>query len=120
MATLVHQPITPKTGSEIRGVDLAKADARALAAIKSLLSERLVLVFRDQHLTREQHKAVCAHFGTGALQRHALTRCEDKEVLDVRTNAQSKYTAGEGWHTDVSCDRNPISASMLYITEVPE
>ena len=77
MATLMHQTITPKTGSEIRGFDLANVDAHTIAEIKSLLNERLVLVFRDQHLTREQHKAVCAQFGTGVLQRHALTRCED-------------------------------------------
>jgi taurine dioxygenase len=120
MVTLIHSTITPKTGSEIRGLDLATADAATLDAVKALLNERAVLVFRDQKLTREQHKRVCAHFGTGTLQRHALTRCDDKEVLDVRTNAQSKFTAGEGWHTDVSCDRDPISASMLYITEVPE
>lgn len=119
MSTLEHRTITPKTGSEIRDLDLATADARTLDAIKELLDERLVLVFRDQHLTRDAHKRVTAHFGTGSLQRHALTRCDDQEVLDVRTNAQSKFTAGEAWHTDVSCDRNPIAASLLYVTEVP-
>lgn len=120
MAALQHQTLTPKTGSEIHGLDLATASAAALAEIQSLLAERVVLVFRDQHLTREEHKAVCRHFGTGDLQRHALTKCHDKAVLDVKTTATSKYTAGEGWHTDVSCDPNPISTSMLYITEVPE
>jgi len=120
MASPTYKTITPKTGTEIRGFDLATADAAALAGVRTLLNERLVLVFRDQRLTREQHKAVCRHFGTGALQSHALTRCDDREVLDVRTNAQSRYTAGEGWHTDVSCDPNPIAASMLYVTEVPE
>jgi len=112
--------LTPKTGTVIRGFDLAAANETDLAAIKRLLHERLVLVFRDQRLTRDQHKSVCARFGTGTLQRHALTQCEDREVLDVKTTAHSKYTAGEGWHTDVSCDPNPVSASMLYITQTPE
>jgi taurine dioxygenase len=38
----------------------------------------------------------------------------------VRTTAKSAYTAGEGWHTDVSCDAIPPLGSLLYITETPE
>lgn len=38
----------------------------------------------------------------------------------VKTTADSAYTAGDGWHTDVTCDANPPLGSMLYITEVPE
>ena len=29
------------------------------------------------------------------------------EVLLVHTDADSTYTAGNGWHTDVSCDARP-------------
>jgi taurine dioxygenase len=112
--------LTPKTGTEVLGLDLATASDAEIGTVKALLAERLVLVFRDQHLTRERHKALGCHFGTGVLHRHALSRDGDPEIVVVKTNAESKYTAGEGWHTDVSCDPNPISASMLYITEIPE
>jgi len=114
------QPLTPGTGSEVRGIDLNEVDAASAAKIKALLNERLVLVFRDQSLTREAHKRFARFFGTGELQRHVLTKSGDPEVLDVSTGPDSKFTAGEGWHTDVSCEAAPISASMLYLTEIPE
>lgn len=41
-------------------------------------------------------------------------------MLVVKTTAQSAYTAGEGWHTDVTCDAIPPLGSALYITETPE
>ena len=37
----------------------------------------------------------------------------------VKTTAESSYTAGEGWHADVTCDEVPPLGSALYITETP-
>jgi taurine dioxygenase len=79
-----------------------------------------VLVFRDQHLDREAHKAFGRYFGE--LHVHPLnhSRSGDPEILIVKTTKDSPYTAGDGWHTDVSCDAIPPMASALYITETPE
>ena len=44
----------------------------------------------------------------------------DPEILRVKTTKDSKYTAGNGWHTDVTCDEIPPMASALYIKETPE
>jgi taurine dioxygenase len=49
-----------------------------------------------------------------------FARHGDPEILTVKTTADSPYTAGDGWHTDVSCDEIPPFASALYITETPE
>ena len=113
--------LTPTIGAEVSNVDLADASDELLANIKQVLGERAVLVFRDQHLTRDQHKQIGRAFGTGELHRHALAGkgSDDPEILAVRTDEKSRYTAGDGWHTDVSCDPDPIACSMLYITEVP-
>ncbi len=55
------------------------------------------------------------------LHRHRLTpKDADPDVAPIKTNANSRFTAGEGWHTDVSCDETPISTSLLYVTQVPE
>jgi taurine dioxygenase len=112
--------LTPVIGSENRGIDLNQIDATMAAKIKTALNERLVLVFRDQLLTREAHKRFARFFGTGQLQHHPLSRSGDPEILDVKTDKNSQFTAGEGWHTDVSCEAAPISASMLYLTRMPE
>lgn len=115
--------LNPVIGTEVRGVDLAALDAPGEDWLRGLLAERQVLVVRDQQLTPEQHKRVARLFGTGVLHRHALGAARgaaDPEVLEVRTTATSKYTAGDGWHTDVSCDPAPIAASLLYMKETPE
>src|SRR5262245_30023143 len=93
------EQLTPVIGSEVRGIDLNQVDAAMAAKIKTALNERLVLVFRDQSLTRDGHKRFARFFGTGQLQRHALSRSGDPEVLDVRTVKDAKFTAGEAWHT---------------------
>ena len=41
------------------------------------------------------------------------------EVMIVHADENSKFVAGHGWHTDVSCDEKPPSASMLYLKTTP-
>lgn len=123
MTTLSLRHLTPTIGSEVLDLDLAQADDAALRTLRAALNERMVLVLRDQRLTPERHKEVARHFGTGVLHRHALALKSgggDPEILPVKADATSKYVAGEGWHTDVSCDPNPIAASLLYVRKCPE
>jgi taurine dioxygenase len=113
--------LTPHIGPEILDVDLSKPLNNAeFATIHQAHLDHMVLVFRDQHLNREQHKAFAAKFGV--LHVHPLNKLRDcdSEILQVKTTANSAYTAGDGWHTDVTCDEFPPMGSMLYITEVPE
>lgn len=115
--------LTPVIGSEVSGIDLANFSQSQAEELRTALAERSVLVFRDQKLDRAAHKRVAMQFGTGVLHRHALAMgrgSDDPEVLQVHTNAESKYTAGEAWHTDVSCDPNPIAASALYMHHAPD
>jgi len=53
---------------------------------------------------------------------HPMYKDQDNhpEILRVKTTAESAYTAGDGWHTDVTCDEFPPLGSALYITETPE
>jgi taurine dioxygenase len=115
--------LTPHIGAEIRGLDLSQplSDAAAIE-VEQAFRDWMVLVFRDQHLTREQHKAFARRFGR--LHVHPMHagghRGQDPEILPVVTTADSPYTAGEGWHTDVTCDEIPPLGSMLYMKETPE
>jgi taurine dioxygenase len=115
--------LTPHIGAEITGIDLSKPlDARQEADVRRALGDWMVLVFRDQHLTREQHKEfgrVFGHLHTHPMQK-AGHRGGDPEILPVVTTGDSPYTAGEGWHTDVTCDPVPPFGSMLYVRETPE
>lgn len=114
-------PLTPHIGAEVTDVDLSEPlDEQALADVRRAFSDWSVLVFRDQQLDRDAHKRFGRYFGD--LHTHPMnySRAGDPEILKVRTTAESAYTAGDGWHTDVSCDAIPPLASALYITETPE
>jgi taurine dioxygenase len=115
--------LTPHIGAEIRGLDLSQPLSEAQEKdVRRAHYDWMVLVFRDQNLTREQHKAFGRRFGQ--LHQHPMHkgghRGSDPEILPVKTTADSRYTAGDGWHTDVTCDEIPPLGSMLYVTETPE
>ena len=120
--TIEVDPLTPKLGAEVRGADLSHLDSATVADIKAAFQEHLVLVFREQTLTRDQHKAFGKLFGE--LQTHPakthLGLPGDPEIFDINITAKTKVANGEGWHTDLSCEPIPPMASALYITETPE
>lgn len=119
--TLSVKPLTPHIGAEVSGIDLSKPLSNAQARdVRRAWLDHMVLVFRDQKLTRDEHKAFGRGFGR--LHIHPLnhSRSGDEEILQVKTTANSPYTAGNGWHTDVTCEEIPPMGSMLYITEMPE
>lgn len=49
--------ITPTIDADVSGVDLSNFDPDSVSAIKDALLAHHVLVFRDQVVTRDQHKA---------------------------------------------------------------
>ena len=120
-AGLEIRPITPKIGAEISGVDLANPSDAQLAGIRAAFDRHRVLVFRDQQLDRAAHKAFGRHFGE--LQTHPakteLGLKGDPEIFDIRIGPETRVANGETWHTDLSCEPVPPSASALYITETP-
>lgn len=119
-ARLELEALTPHIGAEIRGVDLSKPLGNdEFSAIYQAWLDWKILVFRNQHLDREQHKAFARRFGKLHVHPMQHSYGGDPEILVVKTTAKSAYTAGDGWHTDVTCDEVPPLGSMLYVTETP-
>ena len=73
---MLATPITPIIGAEISDVSLANLSAADVAQIEELFLKHMVLVFRDQELNREQHKAFARNFGE--LHIHPSKRSADK------------------------------------------
>jgi len=119
-------PLSPALGAEVSGIDLRQEiTPEQLAEVRQAIADNLVLVFRDQDITPEDHKRFARHFGT--LHRHLLGADKawnaaerDPEVLAWRTGKSSRFTAGDAWHNDVSCDAEPIWGSFLRVTRLPE
>ncbi|MEE1886411.1 TauD/TfdA dioxygenase family protein [Pseudomonas carassii] len=112
--------LTPIIGAEIGGVDLSRSlPPEQLAEIRRAFLENHVLVFRDQQLSVEQHKAFGRLFGQlRALPLEDIDG-DDPELVVIRANAQSRFVAGETWHTDGTADPEPSMGSMLYVKETP-
>ncbi len=127
--TLTIDPLTPVIGAEIGGVDLSREfSPEQFAEIRAAFNAYHVLVFRDQSLTVEDHKRFARLFGPLHVHPYnqnaaaaALNRTvADPEIYVVKADKNSRYVAGEEWHSDVTCDAEPPMGSMLYITETPE
>ncbi|MGY8852979.1 MAG: TauD/TfdA dioxygenase family protein [Pseudomonadales bacterium] len=116
------QSLTPHLGAIVQGVDLSEPmSCETFQALNAVYLDWSVLAFPDQQLSQAQHKAFASRFGAlHTHPMHARQQKGDPHVLRVATNAQSAYTAGEGWHTDVTCDEFPPQCSLLYVTETPE
>ena len=118
--TIEVRKLTPCIGAEIFGVDLAKPlGNQAFQEVHDALMANLVIFFRDQQLSHEQHKAFGRRFGELHLHPTSTRGGEHPEVLVIKADENSKHIAGEEWHSDVSCDPEPPMGSILYMKELP-
>ena len=118
--TLEVETLTPHIGAKVRGVDLSQPLTNEQARdVHQAWIDWKILVFPDQHLNRDQHKAFARRWGKLHVHPMQPTYGGDEEILVVKTTRDSAYTSGDGWHADVTCDPVPPLGSMLYITETP-
>ena len=118
--TLRIAPLSPIIGAEVSGVDLAQPlDDQTLADLEAAWAKHLVLFFRDQELTFEQHKALGRRFGALHIHPAAPKDAEHPEILVVHADDTVTFVPGDLWHSDVSCDVEPPMGSILRIEQVP-
>lgn len=113
-------PVSPVLGAEVTGVDLADLDDDTWHEIEAAWARHLVLFFRDQDLPPEAHEALGRRIGE--LHVHPAAPCVDghPSVMIIHADERSKVVAGNGWHTDVSCDERPPAATILHLPVIPE
>jgi len=113
--------LTPVIGAEIHGVDLPKPlGNQQFQDIHDALMHNLVIFFRDQKLTLDQHADFGRKFGQLHIHPASPSPIEGHpEVLLIKADEKSKHVAGEEWHSDVSCDIEPPMGSILHIHRVP-
>src|ERR1044071_4858519 len=122
--TISVEKLTPVIGAEISGVDIGKlvSDDRSnsqMDEIHRALAENLVIFFRDQAITPQQHLAFGRKFGE--LHIHPAAPHEEGEpaLMKIYADKNSPRANGEGWHTDVSCDLEPPMGTILHIKQCP-
>ncbi len=112
--------LTPHIGAEILGIDLTEElEARTFELVREALLENLVIFFRDQEITVEQHKRFGRRFGEFHIHPGEQGLPGHPEIIVIHADEKSKRIAGEDWHSDVSCDPAPPMGSILHIVEQP-
>ena len=120
--TITVTQVTPAIGGEVSGLDLTKPLPEAqVAELKAAMADRLVLFFRDQPLSHEDHIRLAQYFG-GV---HIAPSTKPwqvpghPEVTIIHADENSTFVAGEDWHSDMSCDEAPPMGSILYLHTIP-
>lgn len=109
--------ITKNIGAEVTGIDLSKPlDEEQVEIVRKGLLENLVLFFRDQDITDDQHQAFALNFGT--LDIPAMNR--DGGAIHVLDQTDPKGEGGDQWHSDNTFMKIPPMGSLLRAVMLPE
>lgn len=134
------RPSGAALAADVEGVDLSQELGPDLVeAMKAAWADHLVLRFRGQSLTDDQLMRFSAHFGeldwapiaaervkVAGEDRWVQSAREGRRYLTIISNVieNGKAIGGLGayeavWHTDMSYNPEPPTASALYALEVP-
>lgn len=123
MNNLTHfavNPIAGALGAEVAGVDLGKVSDGIFQELRAAFLEHQVLFFRDQEITRDQHKAFARRFGS--LRIHPLIqpfKTEGHPEITVVWSNEQKPIVAEEWHSDATFLQEPCLGSVLRCVETP-
>jgi taurine dioxygenase len=113
-------PIAGALGAEISGVDLSKPLAPpALAELRALWLEYLVLFFRDQDLDSRQYMSFAAQLGEPIEYPLVKGLPDWPKIIEVKKLEHERVAFGGIWHSDTAYLERPPMASMLLAREVP-
>lgn len=118
--TIEVTPVTTAIGARVGGADLGRVDEQQFAEIQDALMEHLVLFFRDQDLTDEQHLAFAARFGTPSIYPIAKLLGATEAGVSVIEDTPESPPDADGWHTDVSWLPEPPKVAVLRAEVIPD
>lgn len=118
--TIQVSPSTIRIGAEISGIKFSEQlHSQQIAELNAALVQYQVLFFRDQPMDMASHKRAGRYFGELIGHSGVAGVAGHPEVVAIHADAESKYVAGEAWHSDLSCDAEPPLGSMLYLHTIP-
>jgi len=117
--TISARKLTVHIGAEVTGVDLRDPSDGDIKEINDLLLEHLVIFFRDQDLSTDEHVALGRRFGDLHLHSVAATHEAHPEMITLENDERRRPNI-DAWHTDVTQDAEPPMGSILRAVVVPE
>ena len=116
------EPVTPRLGARLTGVDLRQPISESLAAgLREALARHLVLFLPDQFLDIAALKRATGVFGPIMRVPYIAPSPEDPDVVAVLKEADEARisTFGGDWHSDFSFLERPPGGSLLQAVELP-
>lgn len=126
--TLLLKPLSDALGVEARGVDLGSpVSADEVESLKQAVSDHLVMVVRDQHLSSEQYLAAVRLFGETMEQHlsdllmedHPEIAVLDSRKSDVGNDGRGIPLGSKDWHTDHTNHAKPPKMTAMYAIALP-
>ena len=112
--------LTPNIGAEVTGVDLsAPLSQSTLDEIYAALIEHLVIFFRDQQISPQNHLDLARSFGEPEPPHPIYPHVDGFENVMILENDADNPPDTDGWHTDVTYKDDPPFASILWAKKVP-
>ncbi|GAA6185028.1 TauD/TfdA family dioxygenase [Aliiglaciecola sp. NS0011-25] len=120
MSSITVTPMTKNIGAIIGNVDLTQPlSEQQRADLNQALMDHQVIFFRGQPLSHDQHREVGQVFGDLIVHPGAPSIEGYKDIVAIHADKESKYVAGDNWHSDLSCNPEPPMGSMLYLHTLP-
>ena len=110
-------PVAGALGAEVGGLDTARLDETAAAALRRALDDHLVLFLPGLHPTVEQLRDIGAMFGE--LEVHPYIAKVDEATPEVCVLDTSATPKADIWHTDVTYSQHPPIAALLHMVQCP-
>lgn len=116
-------PCSPHIGAEIGNIDLTRPlDDQELVELRRAFTEHLVVFFRNQKVSFEDHVRLAEYFGPIGEHVGKTTisnPTEDPRVRLFHYDETTPKISGDIWHTDQSCAQVPPLGSILYNHTLP-
>lgn len=117
-------PVAGALGAEVSGVDLTEPlDEETLGEIHQALLDHLVIFFRDQAITPEQHIAFGERFGELHVHPYIPNLEGYPQIIKLEsadTGPGEMAYQSNTWHTDLTYQAEPPLASILHGLVIPE
>jgi taurine dioxygenase len=112
-------PLTAAIGAEVSGVDLRTTlDDETVEAVRAALLRHLVLFFRAQPLSDDEHLAFAQRFGPLSVPPLA-TKYQDRPTVTVLDQVSPKGEGADEWHSDNTFMDRPPMGSILRAVQLP-
>lgn len=119
--SLLLRNVTPTIGTEVSGIDLNKAAQieKHAGELRSLLDQRQVIFFRDQHVNVDCQVQLASLFGDPEPISSAFPPHPENSLVRVLKLSGAR-TGTDVWHADQSWQAIPPAGACLCAINVPE